>query len=114
VLVEYGTTSAPHYVLVDGGTPETFDALRTRLHGIGSPALLDLLVVTHIDEDHIGGVLKLLAHPSPLVRPDDVWFNAYHHLFRPMSWVPGREKPSRQQLSEGASLGTERSMVGAL
>jgi len=83
LLIEYGKMAAPHYVLVDGGTPETFDALLSRLQKIGSPALLDLLVVTHIDADHIGGVLRLLAPSSPLVLPDDVWFNAYHHLFPP-------------------------------
>ncbi|WP_182921313.1 ComEC/Rec2 family competence protein [Pedobacter planticolens] len=47
-------------ILIDGGTPNTFDfSLRNELKDI---AIIDLLVLTHIDSDHIGGVIKFLKN----------------------------------------------------
>ena len=40
----------------------------------------DLLIVTHVDSDHIGGIPKLLADTSLGVTFDDVWFNGWRHL----------------------------------
>ncbi|MBD3854499.1 MAG: MBL fold metallo-hydrolase, partial [Acidobacteria bacterium] len=40
----------------------------------------DLMVVTHIDLDHIGGAIELLQDEALGVRYNDVWFNDYHHL----------------------------------
>jgi hypothetical protein len=42
----------------------------------------DLLVITHVDADHIGGVLTGLAESEPLpgLSVDDVWFNGFVHL----------------------------------
>jgi beta-lactamase superfamily II metal-dependent hydrolase len=82
ILIEYGDTAEPHRVLIDGGTESSTDAIVERLGRIGSTVALELLVVTHVDEDHIGGMLKLLAADTKLVAPKDVWFNAYKHLFR--------------------------------
>jgi Metallo-beta-lactamase superfamily len=83
VLIEYGTASAPRYVLIDGGTESSAAALEGRLKQIGRPAKLELLVVTHVDEDHIGGMLKILAADAKIVAPRDLWFNTYKHLFPP-------------------------------
>jgi glyoxylase-like metal-dependent hydrolase (beta-lactamase superfamily II) len=80
LLIEYGEAATPNRILIDGGTQRTFEPLRQRLAKIGNPAPLDLVVVTHVDTDHIGGALALMAEDPPLIAPADVWFNAYHHL----------------------------------
>ena len=82
ILVEYGQDGEPpHRILVDGGTPGTKSDLRARLLELGTPPIrLDLLVVTHIDGDHIGGVLEMLEDDPQIVTFDDVWFNAWRHL----------------------------------
>lgn len=78
--ITYGDARRPHHVLIDGGFPSTSDLLVERL--AADPALrLDLLLLSHIDEDHIFGGIQLLARDelSP-DRVDDVWFNGWQHL----------------------------------
>jgi hypothetical protein len=83
ILVEFGAGTEIHRILIDAGLTGTCaSALEPRLAAIGhgSPVPLDLLVVTHIDRDHICGILPLLRAKPPLVNPTDVWFNGRHHL----------------------------------
>jgi beta-lactamase superfamily II metal-dependent hydrolase len=68
-----------HHVLIDAGTPSTAPAVLERLLAIPDRRL-DLVVVTHIDSDHIGGMAKLLADPAFNLQVDDVWFNGFRHL----------------------------------
>lgn len=93
-------------VLVDGGPPNTWKAvLRGRLAALGGadPVVLDAVVVTHVDEDHIAGVLDLAyaveeaeeaggEHPVQVVA---LWHNAFEALrdaarpaARPAAWRP--------------------------
>ncbi len=79
--IEYGDPQAPSRILIDGGAPKTGDVLRARLNALPSHARrLDLVVVTHIDLDHISGVLELLEEPPPDLVIDDFWFNGYREL----------------------------------
>ena len=79
--VEYGDPMHPSRLLVDGGTPETSVALRKRVTQLPeNDRHFDLLIVTHIDNDHIGGVLELLGEDLPGLSFDDIWFNAWRHL----------------------------------
>ncbi len=75
---------ATHRMLVDGGrgTPRQLPpglAARLARQPAGSRAF-DLLVCTHIDVDHIGGLLALADDPPPGFRAADVWFNGRRHL----------------------------------
>jgi glyoxylase-like metal-dependent hydrolase (beta-lactamase superfamily II) len=70
LLVEYGTTTTTHLVLIDGGTARAGRTLPALLY----PKPLELLVVTHIDNDHISGVLTMLDSTFAPI-PHDVWFN---------------------------------------
>lgn len=81
LLLTWGDADHPHRLLVDGGRRGTLRDLRRRFAGLpDAERQLDLLIVTHVDRDHIEGVLALLADAAPPVRFADVWFNGYHHL----------------------------------
>jgi len=80
--VEYGPRQRPLRILVDGGTAATFASLKAKLLAL-PPAqrVIQLFVVTHVDDDHIAGTLALLEQLQALeVSIRDVWFNAYPHL----------------------------------
>ena len=79
--IEYGDPESPHRLLIDGGVQSTQWAIRDRLDQLSEDRRrLDLLVVSHIDLDHIAGVLELFREPVPGLAIDDVWFNAWDHL----------------------------------
>lgn len=80
--IEYGDADHPTRILIDGGTPPTFrDALRARIERLPEDdRRFELLVVTHVDTDHIGGILQLLDERPLGLDFGDVWFNAWRHL----------------------------------
>jgi beta-lactamase superfamily II metal-dependent hydrolase len=77
--VEYGSAYRPHRILIDGGTHGTFGRLEPVLAGLPDGDTIRLLVVTHVDADHIGGALPLLTG-SNAQRFHEVWFNGRKHL----------------------------------
>lgn len=76
LLLSYG--SPVRRVLVDGGRAATYERIAPVLAALDPPGL-DLLVVTHVDQDHVLGVLALFADPQR-VPVREVWFNGFHHL----------------------------------
>jgi len=84
LVVTYGTKQQPHRLLIDGGTHFTFPHLKHYLERLPvTQRHFELLIVTHIDEDHIGGVLPLLRDRELGVSFGDIWFNAWRHLAPP-------------------------------
>lgn len=81
--IEYGKASAPHRVMLDGGIAGTHKALRERINALPeSKRRFDLLIITHIDLDHIAGVLKLIADPPEGLEFDNVLFNGWEELLK--------------------------------
>jgi len=80
--IEYGDPNAPCRVLIDGGATGTHKrALRPKLRQLPeAKRRFELLMVTHIDADHIAGVLELLEDKETGFQADDIWFNGYRHL----------------------------------
>ncbi|MDP4300199.1 ComEC/Rec2 family competence protein [Leptothrix discophora] len=80
-------------LLMDTGPDETFPALKRRLLALPRRAdgtrWIDLLVISHIDHDHIGSVAKMLDDRELALAFGDVWFNAPPNLPRPRSAVEG-------------------------
>lgn len=81
LILSYGNQRRPQHVVIDGGRKSTWKRLRPRLEQIAARGEeLELLVISHIDRDHIEGVLALMEHPDIPRRFRDIWFNGYHHL----------------------------------
>ena len=77
--IEYGTSAFPRRILIDGGATGTYKrALQSRLERSGDE--LELLVVTHVDGDHITGILELIEKAHTGIKPKDLWFNGFRHL----------------------------------
>ena len=81
LLLTYGHPDSPRRVLIDGGRAATYADVKARLERLPEEQRdFELVVVTHVDRDHIEGVLAMLDDPARPVRFRDLWFNGYHHL----------------------------------
>ena len=94
LIVHYGTKNDPGLILIDGGPAQVYEShLKPRLgavrnaRGLASSESLpvDLLMVSHIDDDHINGILELTAElvlakqakrPLP-VKVRKFWHNSF-------------------------------------
>lgn len=73
-------------ILIDGGFKETFEnSLFSSLKKLENQGKkIDLMVVTHIDNDHIMGIITLLQAIEKRklqIEIGEIWFNGYGHLF---------------------------------
>jgi hypothetical protein len=101
LLLHYGTPADPKTVLIDGGPNAVYGQtlkprlreLRDHLIGLGKisatePLPLALTMVSHIDDDHIGGLIALtndadggLGIPHPCwVMPKTLWHNTFEEV----------------------------------
>jgi hypothetical protein len=79
LLLEYGDDTFTRRILIDAGRTATYSRIKPLLSTLGG--FVDLLVVTHVDQDHILGVLAMLEDDDELpVKFGDVWFNGFNHL----------------------------------
>lgn len=77
--IRYGSKKKPKQILIDGGRKATAKELLARFKTLPTgQRTFELLIVSHIDRDHIEGILELLKDKT--VKFKDIWFNAYFHL----------------------------------
>src|SRR5213083_163170 len=78
--IEYGDPGAVHRILVDGGPDPTHSTLRSHVEALDpGDRRFELLVITHVDADHIAGMLRYLEDGTDATF-GDVWFNGRQHL----------------------------------
>ncbi|MCP4224829.1 MAG: MBL fold metallo-hydrolase [Actinomycetia bacterium] len=110
ILVEcHRRIGPPWRLLIDGGLPEFWPQLRRRLAAIDDDRRrIDVLVVSHVDSDHIGGLLPLLSGEWTDLALDigDVWFNGPPLL-------PSAAEARRRSLAQGQALVEVLTGVGA-
>ncbi|HTY31274.1 hypothetical protein [Mycobacterium sp.] len=84
IVLTYGDADEPRRILVDGGRAATYRAVRDRFsHVPDSQRIFELLIVSHVDRDHIEGSVAMLEDPASPLQFRDVWFNSYDHLRDP-------------------------------
>jgi beta-lactamase superfamily II metal-dependent hydrolase len=87
LILEFGSPGKSRYILIDGGPEHIYDQfLGPELHKIaGRDGKLDLMVLSHIDTDHVIGLLDFLAElkkgrdetGSGFIGVDDLWHNTF-------------------------------------
>lgn len=95
-LLEYGSVAAPRFLLVDGGPPTTFERhLEPELAAIaGAGGALDLVMLSHVDNDHVVGLLDFFARlraddagdpsgDSRLIPVTALWHNSFRRTIDP-------------------------------
>ncbi|MGE4072181.1 MAG: ComEC/Rec2 family competence protein [Lysobacterales bacterium] len=81
--VEYSDGARTRRMLIDGGPLTGYEFLSECLTRLpDGDQRVELLVVSHVDTDHIEGIVRLLATPRNRwpIEPKDIWFNGYRHM----------------------------------
>ena len=97
LLLHYGTASDPHVVIIDGGPRQVYGPhLKPRIEQIrqarglkkNQPLTVDLLMVSHVDDDHIQGLLDLTRElitaemdgKPPWLQVLSFWHNSFENI----------------------------------
>jgi beta-lactamase superfamily II metal-dependent hydrolase len=83
IWIEYGDATKPRRIVIDGGPASSYEnGLHRRLLRLTrDDRRIDLLVVTHIDSDHIDGSIILLRAAEELgLSFGEIWFNGWEQL----------------------------------
>lgn len=98
LIVHYGTKEDPHLIMIDGGPNDTFKPhLRPRIETIRDarglkakkePLPVDLMMVSHVDDDHIHGILDLtkelitaqMDSKPQLLQVLSFWHNSFENI----------------------------------
>ncbi|NPE09338.1 MAG: MBL fold metallo-hydrolase [Asgard group archaeon] len=90
-ILEFGSSDKSKYILIDGGPSGVYeDSLRKVLSEIKKKSdKLELVILSHIDDDHIIGLLDLLEEryidkregTSNIIKCKDIWFNSFRDAY---------------------------------
>ena len=84
LILSYGADEAAgslRHIAIDGGRKKTWPHLEAELTKIAARGeMVELLLLSHIDADHIDGLLELAKTEHLPLTPKAVWFNSYDQL----------------------------------
>jgi hypothetical protein len=97
LILHYGSKDDPHLVMIDGGprgvygphlTPRIEQIREARGLAKNEPLPVDLLMVSHVDDDHIQGILDLtreliaadMAHQPQFIQVLGLWHNSFENI----------------------------------
>lgn len=70
------------FILIDGGTAQSFENWKEQV--IDKTKTINCLIITHIDNDHVNGIIKLLQHEKcPEIQ--NILFNGAEQIFGKMN-----------------------------
>jgi hypothetical protein len=122
LMLHYGKEGDHHLVLIDGGPSDVYKPqLKPRLARVhdaleleeGTPLPVDIVMVSHIDDDHIKGILDLTkeqrSSPELRLAVRSFWFNSFDDV---LSTTPGELKVGTATASVLAGLDDATALEG--
>ena len=89
LILESSDGNNSNFILVDGGPSQTYKRhLNTALKIIVTNKMLDLVILSHIDNDHVLGLLELLetilkekeGNAEELIKIEGLWHNSFSDM----------------------------------
>ena len=81
--IEYGSPARTRRIMIDGGPINAWPEVSARLEQLppGDQGV-ELVVISHVDTDHIEGLIRLMAEPENRwpIAPAEIWFNGWRHI----------------------------------
>jgi hypothetical protein len=79
--IEYGDADATNRVLIDGGPVPTYKFIEKRIEQVpDGERYFELIVLTHVDADHVEGLVRLFAEKPLPFTVDKVIFNGWRQM----------------------------------
>jgi hypothetical protein len=79
--VEYGSGRDFYRLMIDGGPVSTYEFIKKRLEMIpANKRAFELMVLSHVDADHIEGMVRLFAEKPLPFAVEQVWFNGWRQM----------------------------------
>lgn len=111
LILHYGAVESPRTLVIDGGPSGVYKAtlaprleeLRTSRAGEEEPLEIDLLMVSHIDDDHVNGVIDLMEDLSEKIEDEQpvpyriatLWHNSFDDIVDPQGADELKQLPAR-------------------
>ncbi len=107
LIIAYGKNPVrKKYILIDGGRAWTYENALKQYFSAHKIKKIEVLVITHVDRDHIDGMLKLIRDPDLNLQVGNVWFNTWDHLHGRKIKIPETVDDTEEF---GAKMGEELS-----
>jgi beta-lactamase superfamily II metal-dependent hydrolase len=115
LILSFGTSAKPRHILIDGGPSGNYAAdLEPALEKIvGKGGKLDLVVLSHVDNDHVVGLLDLFAaveedlvgDRDPRTKIAGLWHNSFERTIDPTGAV-GQQMQAIMTMAAAAKMTT--------
>jgi beta-lactamase superfamily II metal-dependent hydrolase len=113
LILEFGSQAKPSYLLIDGGPPTIYENhLKSELLEITkNGGKLDLVILSHVDNDHVTGLLDMMAEleqqktngDKKTILIDSLWHNTFKNTIDTTGEIQNRIK---SMFTASASLRT--------
>lgn len=122
LLLEAGTAKDKRHLLIDGGPPGTYAAnLKPVLHNLAKVSdHLDLVILSHVDNDHIVGLLDFFAElreskdtgTKALIGVDALWHNSFSDTVDPDDVIAPRLAAAISSANMSVMSSTDIAVLG--
>jgi len=92
LMLHYGDKNSPGLVIIDGGSSGVFrssllpklEEIKLERLAVKLPLIIDLIMVSHIDDDHIKGILEFIQHTKTSIgekfKVSNLWHNSFDDI----------------------------------
>jgi metal-dependent hydrolase (beta-lactamase superfamily II) len=119
-ILEYGAKTSPKYILIDGGPKGVYDdSLKSEIEKIVRTRNLDLVILSHVDDDHVVGLVEFFADIEAQMVNDDpnkitvggLWHNSFSDTIDTTGDMESQIKTMLANSSLASTMSTTNNLI---